>query len=221
MTVDELYRLGLAIVKKNQQGYLKPADFNIFINQGQRSYASWLLGSFQQYTPGRPVARVELGNNATVRQRLTPVIYGYVLSIDGQGKSPYPGDYLQTDAMSIYGFKRVKMVEQDRLYAYMNSVIDPVATNPIYLLKDDGFQFYPVTTGQANLSYVRNPPAILWAFTEDGNGRAIYDSVNSVDPVWDELACFEILTRALQMFGVSIQAREVVAFSQEIKANGQ
>ena len=99
MNINDWYVLAQYITNKNQQGYLAPAKFNLVINQGARSYQSYLLGSFQTYSSGRPVSKVELGQNSVVRQRLAPTIYGYNLAIDTTGFSPYPGDYLQTDAM--------------------------------------------------------------------------------------------------------------------------
>ncbi len=223
MNIDDWYELMKFIINKNQQGYLPPAKFNIVINQGSRSYQSFLLGSFQQYTPGRPVARVELGNNRTVRQRLAPVIYGYVLSVSSStGKSPYPGDFLQVDSMySIYGVKRIRYAEQTKLDAYYNSVIDPIATNPIYLIEDTNFQFYPSNIYQAKLSYVRDAPEMLWAYTLDGNGRPVYDEANSIQPVWDNIAMYDILCRALAIVGINLQSQQVIAYSQEIKTQGQ
>lgn len=222
MDVNEIYLLMQFILNKNQQGYFPPSKFRLVINQGQRSYVAWLLGLFQQYTPGRPVARVELGNNRTVRQRLAPVIYGYNLNINSNGNSYYPGDFLQIDAMwSIYGFNRIKYVEQNRLDAFYNSTINPIATNPIYLIEDTGFQFYPQTSGQAKLSYVRDAPEIIWGYTEDGNGRPVYDASLSQQPVWDTIAIFDIIGRALTQVGISLQIPQVIAYSQEIKTQGQ
>lgn len=222
MSINDLYKLGLFIVSKNQQGYWKPADFNLSINQGSRSYQAWLLGSFQQYRPGRPVANVELGQNSVIRQRLAPTIYNYNLSIYASGFSPYPGDYLQADAMwSIYGIYRIRYSDQTKLHSYYNSVIDPIASNPIYLLEDTGFQFYPENQWMAKLSYVKEAPEIRWAFTEDSNGQAVYDPVNSIDPVWDTVACFEILTRSLSMLGVNLQAGMVAKYAEQIRREGQ
>jgi hypothetical protein len=222
MDINDWYVLTSYIINKNQQGNLPPAKFNLVINQGGRSYQSFLLGSFQQYTPGRPVARVELGNNRTVRQRLAPTIYGYILSIYGTGKSPYPGDFLQVDSMySIYGVKRMRYVEQNQLDAFYNSVIDPVATNPIYLIEDENFQFYPTSSYQAKLTYVRNAPEMLWGYDLDENNRPVYNANKSIQPVWDEVAMYEILVRALAIIGVNLQAGQVIAYSQEIKNSGQ
>lgn len=232
MDVNEIYELMKYIINKNMQGNLPPAKFRLVINQGQRSYISYLLGSFQQYTPGRPVSRVELGSNSVVRQRLAPVIYGYILNIDPYGNSPYPGDYIQTDAMwgiygpsiyggSIYGTKRIRFVQQTQLDSYYNSVIDPPPSNPIYLIQDVNFQFYPTNLYQAKLHYVRDAPEIIWGYTLDVNNRPIYDPTTSQQPVWDTAAIFDVIIRALQMVGINLQANQVIAYSNEIKTQGQ
>lgn len=223
MTAEETYKLILYIIAKNtSQGYFSPADFNRTINQAQLSYMTFLLGTFQKYAPGRPVAPVEFGQNQVIRQRLTPAIYGYILNIDGSGFAPYPGDYLQTDAMvSIYGNQRIRAVQQDSLYSYVNSKIDPVQNNPIYLIRNDGFEFYPAMLNQAKLSYIRNPPNIVYSFTPDSNGRPVYDPATSVDPIWDDLSMFEIISRALAMIGVSLQTPAVMQYAQNIKQEGQ
>lgn len=222
MSIDEVYRLIQYVISKNQSGYLTPEEFEQTVNMAQRNYISYLLGPFQRYTPGRPVASVEFGQNMTVRQRLTPVIYGYVLNIDSQGNSPYPGDFLQVDAMwSIYGYSRVRAVQQDSWFAYYNSVIDPVATNPIYMVKDVGFQFAPESIGQARMSYVRNPANMVWGNTANIYGIPVYDPATSVQPVWGDLEIFEIIVRALSMVGINLQAIQVSQYAELIKKEGQ
>ncbi len=122
---------------------------------------------------------------------------------------------------SIYGVKRVRYAEQNKLDAYYNSVIDPIATNPIYLIEDTGFQFYPSSVYQAKLSYVKDAPAIVWAYTEDGNSRPIYNSATSINPVWDDTACMDIIGRCLRMIGVNLQDISVSQYAEELKNQGQ
>jgi len=223
MSINDLYTLWLYIIGKNlQQGYGSPDDFNLLINQGSRSYAAWLLGSFQQYTPGRPVARVELGQNSVVRQRLAPIIYGYVLTIDGNGAAPYPGDFLQVDAMwKTTGMNRIRYADQHKLASIYGSTIDPISTNPIYVLEDSGFVFYPSNTANAKLHYVKDPPEMRWSYTLDSNGLPVYDEATSVQPIWDQVAIFEVLTRALMLAGINLQTQVVMAYAQEVKNSGQ
>lgn len=192
------------------------------MNQAQLGYMSFLLGTLQAYIPGRPIARVELGQNSIVRDRLAPSIYNYNLSVDSTGFSPYPGDYLQADAMwSMYGYQRIRWIDQDRWWLVYNSVIDPVATNPVYLYEDTGFRFAPESIGAAKLSYVRNPPNIVWGYTLDGDGIEVYDPNTSVDPIWDNLSILDIISRALRFVGVNLQAPDISQYANEIKATGQ
>jgi hypothetical protein len=222
-TIDDVYQIVQYACGKNlQQGYISPADFNLTINQAQKSYASYLLGNFQQYQPGRPQARVEFGQNTVIRQRLTPIIYGYNLTIDNTGFSPYPGDYLQQDAMwSFYGYNRIREVQQQYFYSIYNSVIDPVSSWPVYMLEWDGFRFFPNSLGQAKLSYVRNPPDMIWGYNLNVNGIPVYNPASSTQPVWDDASILEIIVRALRIIGVNLQYNDVNAYANEIKQIGQ
>jgi len=124
-----------------------------------------VLGEFQQYQYGRPQARINYSQNENIRQRLSPLITQATLTINGtSGEAPYPADYVQADAITTTTLKRVRFVQQDALYSYYNSEIDPIETNPIYLLEPTGFQFYPITLGIAILTYVKDAPQIVWAY---------------------------------------------------------
>lgn len=221
-SVNDWYLIIQLALNKNQDGDITPDMFNLLAHQCQLSYCSFLLGELQQYQPTRPQPRIQYSENRVIRQKLTPLIYGYLLSVNSNGNSPYPGDYQETDAMwSYYGVNNFKYVRQDALRSYYNSRIDPIATNPIYLIKDEGFQFYPANVGHANLSYVRTPPRIYWAYTLDVNNRPVYDPINSEQPIWMEVDALEIISRMLRLMGVNLQAGIVNQYANEIKNIGQ
>lgn len=224
MTVDEAKRLIDFIVRKNQNGGITPSNFNLIINRAQYSYMDYLIGEFQKYLPGRPMAAVEFGQNQDIRQRLTPFIKTpTTLTIDGStGVAPYPADFQAADAMRYGQYnRRVKYIQQDRLDSHLNSYIDPVDTNPVYLTIDTGLQFYPANLGTARFSYIGTPPAIVWNYTSDAYGRAIYNPVGSVDPAWYDLDAMQIVTRALAMVGVNLQLNAVQQYAAMIKNTGE
>jgi hypothetical protein len=174
MNINDMYQICQYAINKAQNGYLTPSQFNLLANQAQVSYMDYLLGEFQQYQYGRPQARVNYSQNSDTRQRLTPFIFEKTLTITS-GSCLYPSDYLQTDSMRTTDFNRIRFVQQDSLYSYYNSTIDPVATNPVYLLSDTGFQFYPITITSAKLTYVSVPPTMQWGYCLDSNNRPIYN----------------------------------------------
>jgi hypothetical protein len=185
---------------------------------------NYLLGEFQKYLPGRPMAPATFGQNKDIRQRLTPFITAPVtLTINaGTGVAPYPGDYQSMDAM-YYGLynRRVKYIQQDRLDTHINSRINPIATHPVYLQVDEGLQFYPANLGTAKFSYIKTPGKIFWGSTTDAYGRKVYDSATSTNPAWYELDMLDIIVRALAMVGVNLQLGAVQQYAQIIKTQGQ
>ncbi len=221
MNVNEVYKLILFIINKNQSGYLSPDEFNLVINQAQVSYMDYLAGQFQQYQAGRPIPTVQWGNNETTRQRVTPFIYNELLTVDTYGFAAYPYGYLITDTMwtGIYG--KIKFVQQDYLSNYLNSRITPVATNPVYLIEREGFRFYPNDIAQARVSYIRQPNTIVFGYTLDGDGLPVYNPATSVDPEWQELDLLEIISRALRMIGVNLQSGVISQYANEITKTGQ
>ena len=221
MTINDVYTLIQYIINKNQDGYLSPDEFNLIINQAQTSFLNYLLGEFQQYQVQHPQPRLAYSQNETTRQRLEPFIKETALTVDSGGFSNYPVDYEQVDAMlSLYNFYRIRYIQQDSQFSYLRSVIDPVATNPVFLIKRGGFQFYPINT-QAYLSYVSTPPAMFWANINNIYGIPIWDQANSTDPAWYDVDILEIIVRALRMVGVNLQQNDVSAYANEIKQTGQ
>jgi len=221
MNVNDMYRICQFAVNKAQNGYLTPSEFNLTINQAQVSYQDYLLGEFQQYQYGRPQARINYSQNQNIRQRLTPLLVETTLTINSTtGQSPYPADYVQTDTVMTSSFNRVRYVQQDALYSFYNSQIDPIATNPIYLLEPTGFQFYPVTLGSAILTYVKDAPEIVWGYTTV-NGRPVYSSGTSVQPVWDNVDLLEIIARALKLIGLNLQDGQVQQYANQVTQTGQ
>lgn len=224
MTVDEMYQImEFAVAKNTEQGYFSPQEFNLVINQAQDSYLTYLIGEYQQYKRKQPIPVVSFSQNERIRTSIAPLIYDIIIPVDSTtGISPFPYGFLQVDGMwGQYNFYNIRFTQQDRLQNNYRSVIDPIASNPIYLIKHEGFQFYPEDIGNARISYVQRPPNITWGYTEDGNGVPVYNATLSSQPVWSDLDIWEIIVRALAIVGVSLQMGVVMGYAQEIKQNGQ
>jgi hypothetical protein len=228
MDINTMYQICQYAINKAQNGYFTPDEFNLLANQAQISYMDYLLGEFQQYQYGRPQARVNYSQNSDTRQRLTPFIKQTTLTIDSAGHSNYPSNYLETDAIRTSANDRIRFVQQDSLYSYLKSGIDPVATNPIYLLasitstySNGGFQFYPINLGTAILDYIIITPTMLWAYTLDGNGRPVYNAGASIQPLWYDVDRLEIISRILKLVGVNLQIAQVEQYANQITQTGQ
>lgn len=223
MNVNQCYELMSEILSKNNQmGYLSPQDFYTWINSAQQQYLDELLGEYQKYREQRPIPVVQFGNNERVRNSIAPLIYNITLSVFPYGIANYPSDYEYVDAMwGQYGNYNIRFAQQSQLDSFIHSEIDPIADNPVYLLQHEGFHFYPETIGVAKMAYVRTPPSIVWGYTLDSNGNAVWNPATSQNPVWGDTDMMNIISRALLMAGVSMQYRDVLAFAENVKKGGQ
>jgi hypothetical protein len=216
------YQIIKYAANKNQNGNIRPDDYNLIINQGQRDYMKFLIGEVQGYAPGRPIAKVELGNSQRVMQSLAPFIDApATVAVDGSGIGVWPSDMEEVVAMYTTNMDRIRYVQQDSTWSYLKSVIDPVATNPIYNIINGQFQYYPITLGSARISYVKTPPDIVWGYTLDPNGRPVYDSGASVAPLWADTDMMEVIARALRLVGINLQSAVLSQYATEIKTIGQ
>lgn len=228
MTADTAYQLINYLSNQFQRGNVSPQRFNLIINQASTSFLNYLLGQFQTYNYGKPESRVQFGVNETARQRLSPLINPLSpLTIDVTGLAQYPTGFEQVDAMFSTTMDRIRFFPQHRLYSYLNDPIDPINTNPGYVLESGGFRFYPNTTYNgtqlpgALLSYVQTPAPIFWNSTLDGNGRPVYSVAGSTGLPWYDVDNFEVVVRALKMVGVNLSVGELVQYGESILKTGQ
>lgn len=208
------------VINKNQNGYLTPDDFNLAINQASINEQSFLIGGIEQlqYVKGQP--RIQYSISENTRQKLQPFIKTVTLVVTS-GTANYPPDYILTDAMmNDAGVDRIRYAENNKLYSFLGSTIDPVSTNPIYTPSDTGFTFYPNTITSARLTYVGKPNEIVWNFATDLNGRPVFNPTGSVDPQWYDTDMYSVIARALRMVGVNLKDGEVSQYAETIKNGG-
>lgn len=179
MTIDENFRLINFICGKNQNGNITPDNFNILVKECNFEYLSFLIGEAEQYQYNSPKARVELGNNALTISKLSPFIPAPVtLTVDNTGKASYPNDYVERIALYDSNMNKIRWAEQDKLPAYLTDPIDPIATNPIYLLENTNFQFYPITLTSPKLSYIQTGVTPVWGYNQAGSILTFNNLVN-------------------------------------------
>lgn len=172
MNIDDCYKLVFYIAGKNQGGNISPERFNLLIKSANSEYQSFVLGQVEQFQYNNPKARVELGNNELVTSKLSPFISTpLTIAVNGNGKATYPNDYVERVALYTSTDKKIRWAAQERLANYLDDPIDPISTNPIYLLEDAGFMIYPVTLGSLKLSYVKTGATPYWGY--DGAGSIL------------------------------------------------
>lgn len=220
LTVDEAYRHLLRICHKNQVESLNYTDALAYLNQAQYDYQDFLLGSPEQFQPGRPVPRVAFGNGEQIDVRLAPfIVRDAALSI-ASGLATKPSTLRKLGALLKDGVV-VRRAETGKLGNWRGSEIDPPsASNPLYTELTTQYQFFPSTMTSVEIIYIRRPVKMVWNFTTV-NGRPVYTATNSVHPEWEEGDMYNIIARAARIAGVPYQDSNLQNYGQSVINQGE
>lgn len=222
LTSDYVYKFMLLLARKNQSGSISAGDFGNFWNAAQNAFFADLMGRFNKSSNSKLRGQTGLIENETIMTKLAPLIRTTSLA-PSAGVVTKPSDFVYALALRINGFK-VFQVDHDQVWAINDDVIDPpsIAEDSYYYTEyQGGYSLLPATvTSNMDLDYICYPPLVSWIFTNDSSGRQVYDPINSVGPVWNNVDASEITQRALKLLGVSFKSEDMTRFGESTIETG-
>ena len=219
--IDQVYKSLQFIIRKNQAGGISSTDLFYAWNIEQRMYQSDLLGRFQGRSNGKSGINTGLIENETILTKLAPFTKRDSIPITA-GLGPKPNDFIYLLSLQINSAP-CEYYEHDQRAYIEASVIDPpsTATDTYYYTEyETNYGFLPATVTAANIDYVSEVVDVVWGYTLDGDGRQVYDSGTSAQPLWDGNSIIEISKRALTSLGVSFKDADFTNFGRTAQQTG-
>lgn len=228
----------LAILNKNNYGYISPSDFNLFAKQAQLEIFEEYFSEYNNVI-NKENARVSGTDYANVRKALEEAIELFAttstLTQAAIASNRYflPSvtttgfDYFMISKILCYdgsGATRVFKGEADKvthgkITMLINSNLTaPTETYPAYTQEGSILTVYPATINLANevdAVYFRYPKDPKWTFTTLTNGEPVFNQSPGLGyqdfelPIEDEV---KLVTKILQYAGMSIREIEAVQF---------
>lgn len=182
ISIDTVYQRVLAILNKEQRGYLTPQEFNLFANQAQ-------LEIFEQYFFDLGQFRRRKENNSEYSNLIK--LTDEKLSVFKTSANLYydVDHFHMPDNMHKLGtviYQNMIEVEKtnnkDLLYLMSSPLAKPTNTTPVYIQQEANelshwaIIVYPKSI-KSNISctYMRKPNVVNWAYT-NVNGAALYNA---------------------------------------------
>lgn len=184
------------ISSKNQSGgYLSPDEFNNFAALAQREIVNevyQLLDINRSATALiSPVIKVE-GVNVTSNYVDKPTDYSQIISF-----------YAMTFNSGAWSKKEAENLNQTEIGDRLRSQIDnPTIDYPVVVSDMNGLRVYPDGISRGELSYIYDFPDPIYATT---GTPPVYDPVNSVDFVLDDLFFDIVVYKVCLLFGISVK----------------
>ena len=210
ISIDTVYQRVLAILNKEQRGYLTPQEFNLFANQAQLEIFEQYFFDLNQY--------MRLKDNNTEYAQLYNLVDEKVSKFKTQANLSYSSDYFSFPSnfhklgTVVYNGVEVEKVDIKKLLDYQASKLtQPTSLNPIYIQNTVnasggfGINIYPTTiTSNVYCTYVRKPVSVEWAYTKV-NGDALYNASNSQNFELHESDETTLVIKILMYAGLTIK----------------
>lgn len=224
ISVDTVYQRVLAVLNKEQRGYITPQEFNLKANQAQSEIFEQYFYDLQQFKRSRA--------NNTEYSNIEKLIDEKISKFKKSADLSYMTDHfhlpddLHKIGTVIYNNIEVERVDpREILYLNQSPLAKPTTTKPVYVQDIDNANahwsilVYPETiTSGISATYIRKPADINWGYTEV-DGVALYNANNSIN---FELHTSEepmLVIKILAYSGVIVRELEVtqIADAQETK----
>jgi len=223
MDLGYIYDMIQFISNKHQSGYISPTEFQNAANLAQKQYQDELIDVLIGWDASNRKRKYPIGNTQQVIKKLSP----FIVRLQNEAVSPNGHLTKPADLQNLLSIRtandtnRIWRTEEDRVFSHVSSVIDSPSVAPIFTEYDTYYQIYPVGIGAVNMSYIKIAPEVVYATTLDANGRPIYNQGASTQFLWEDLEMTNIIIRILFMFGISIQANQLIQYYGSVKNDGQ
>ncbi len=211
VSIDTVYQRVLAILNKENRGYVTPQEFNLFANQAQLEVFEQYFFDLNQYS--------RLPKNDTEYSDLPKLINEKLSKFKKSASVSYmtdhfhlPSDLHKLGTVIYNNTTPVEQIDKKNLLEYqLSKLTAPTTNNPVYIQSIGntsnhwGLIVYP-TTINANISitYVRKPNEVTWA-SQAVAGNALYNASGSTDFELHNSEETNLVLKILLYAGVSIK----------------
>ena len=227
VSVDTVYQRVLAILNKEQRGYVTPQEFNLFANQAQLDIFEQYFYDINQYgrVPGNDTAFSDMLNilnekinlfetNAAMTYnasfywqtpanlyRLGTIVYANTVT----SKSLYPTPNTVVNTTTLVEAERINYNEY--LMINQSEYLKPTNSRPVFVASTDGYKVYGAAgelIAGVTCNYIKNPTEAAWGY-QMVYGEALYDATTSVDFELHDSEETELVVKILAFAGLVVQ----------------
>jgi hypothetical protein len=238
ISVDRVYRVVLAILNKEQRGYLTPDQFN---RLGQQAQLDLLKKSFYDYNRSLTRSNVQGVNSeygdiaSNIEEKLDALTSTAWLDFNsGKASLTNKGDnnndpiykIISISTNGTTGRGRISQVEKvkksDYLYLSQSSLTAPTEKYPIYYQEGDNIVVYPATIQEADIDYIKTPESPKWDYTGGGATAYVFNPVGNEETPSDSVDFSlhpseetDLVIRILELAGVVVKDPTVIQVAQQ------
>jgi hypothetical protein len=229
--INQVYTTVLAIINKDNRGYISPLEFNLYAEFAQMSLFEEL---FHKYSKSivKQNARMyhsefsdipkhirEVIDIFTDETSLTPLV---VLDPLNTLWKPLDSNFYRMIKMDYRGkeIEEISKLEINRILN--NNLVQPTIDYPAYVSLKGAYRIYPtsVVKNDVIVTYIRKPSQPKWTYTSvSGNPLFNPTAVDYKDFELPESMFNDLVLKVLGYAGVEIREADIIQLAQSVEAS--
>jgi len=220
VNVNTVYTRVLAIINKEQRGYIGPTEFNIFANQAQMDIFEQYFYDLNQFLrlPGNSTGHADmvdiLNEKIGIFTKTAALVYGST-------SFNKPDDLYRLTAIEYNGIIADRLTRKEFLQINQSPLTKPSDAFPVYTELADGYDVQGTEEFDAadqsgdpkvNIEYIKTPTDVNWGYSTV-SGAAIYNSSASTNFELHESEETELVLKILELAGISTRDIEVSQYA--------
>jgi|TARA_R110000787_G_scaffold67462_2_gene151230 hypothetical protein len=232
--IQQVYEAVLAILNKNNYGYLSPADFNLYAQQAQLDLFEDIFYQFN-YQLNKENIRQSGTGYADIKKGLVEVIdmFSVTKPLTTAANNTYQMPSVITTGSDFYFINKIlcfkadgvtytgeaERVSQGKITLLNNSLYTaPTTTYPAYTTEGSILTVFPtsiVAANQVQAQYIRYPETPIWTYVSLGAAQQPQFSITASYQDFElPLDYFQdLVNKILQFAGMEIREIEVVQYA--------
>ena len=223
VSINTVYQRVLAILNKENRGYLTPQEFNLMANQAQLEIFEQYFYDLNQFS--------RMGDNDSEYANIIENVEEKIELFSNQIELSTYDDYYVDLPLNLYRigtvssgnivFDKVSKKEKNNILNSPllnidsdNSYLDSNDNSPVgfYCILSKTLQIYPQIE-QITLDYISKPSGVSWAYINVDN-VPLYDAANSIDFQLHDSDEPSLVIKILSYAGISIKAAEITQVAE-------
>lgn len=225
INVNKVYRVVLAILNKEQRGYLTPDQFNRLGRQAQLDLFEKSFYDYNRQLTKRNIQGVnsEYGDIAdNIEEKIDIFSKSATLTLANDATTvAAPTDHYRTVQIvtSDRSTEVEKIKKSEYTYYASSKLAAPSASFPVYYFDNGVFNILPQSITNPVIDYIRVPADPVWAYTGGGSTAYVYSQANSTNFEIHRSDETELVIKILAYAGVVIKDPTVIQIAQQQEIN--
>ena len=205
VSIDTVYQRVLAVLNKEQRGYVTPQEFNLFANQAQMDIFEQYFYDINQFSriPGNDTEYSDMLNILNEKINIFASTATLAWDTDHFNK---PSDFYRLGTI-IYNYKEVERVSKNE-YLYINSspLTKPSDAFPIFVENELGYNVYATLqlTAGVSCNYIKKPATVEWAGVLTG-GYELNDNSATINFELHPSEETQLVVKILELAGIALK----------------